>query len=102
MTILAVLESIHGGRTSIEYEFEQNLATLARAGRVDAFIVSTEDGFSPLGQNCSFLSSDLDISENEIRRLANWNRFDNPRVTLVALKSRNARVSRILCKRRLS
>ena len=88
MTILTVLESRQGERTSIEYEFGENLATLAHSGRVDTFIVSTEDGFSPLGRNRSFLSSDLDIPENEIQRLANWNRFENPRVTLVALRSR--------------
>jgi hypothetical protein len=90
MTVLAVLESKQGERTAIQYEFEESLANLARTGKVDSYIVSTEDGFSPLGQNCSFLSADLDISENEIRRLANWNRFENPRLTLVALKSRNA------------
>lgn len=88
MTLLATLGSRQGERTSIEYEFQENLATLARTGRVDAFIVSTEDGFSPLGQNRAFLSSDLDIPENEIQRLANWNRFENPRVSLVALRSR--------------
>lgn len=88
MTLLATLESRRGERTSIEYEFREDLATLARTGRVDAYIVSTEDGFSPLGQNRTFLSSDLDIPENEIQRLANWNRFENPRVSLVALRSR--------------
>jgi hypothetical protein len=90
MTLLTVLESRQGERTSIEYEFGESLETLARTGRIDAFIVSTEDGFSPLGQNRSFLSADLDIPENEIQRLANWNRFENQRVTLVALRSRRA------------
>jgi hypothetical protein len=88
MTLLAALESRQGERTSIEYEFGESLATLALAGRVDVFIVSSEDGFSPLGRNLSFLSSDLDIPEIEIQRLANWNRFENPRITLVALRSR--------------
>lgn len=90
MTLLAMLESRQGARTAIEYEFGENLSTLARTGRVDTPIISTEDGFSPLGRNRSFLSSDLDIPENEIQRLANWNRFENPRVTLVALRSRRA------------
>lgn len=37
-----------------------------------------------------FLSSDLGIMTEEIKRLANWNQLDNARVTLVALKSRRS------------
>lgn len=89
MVILAALESRHGKRTSVEFE-RQDLPSLARAGLVDAFIVSTEDGFSPLGANRRFLSGDLGIPENEISHLADWNRFENPRVSLVALRSRRS------------
>ena len=46
-------------------------------------------GFSPLGSNLRFLAKDLMICEQDIRRLADWNRFDNPNVSLVALRSRN-------------
>ncbi len=88
MAVLAELRSQHGVRTSIEFE-EGGLSALSRAGRVDVFIVSTEDGFSPLGANRSFLSSDLGIPENEISQLADWNRFENPRVSLITLQSRN-------------
>lgn len=87
MGLLAEMESQHGARTIVGLE-EDGLTSLARAGRVDAFIVATEDGFSPLGSNLSFLSSDLGIPEQEIKRLADWNRFKNPRVSLVALQSR--------------
>ena len=88
MVLLATLESKHGLRTSIQFE-EQNLQALARDGRVDTYIVATEDGFSPLGADMAFISDDLGIPESEIRRLANWNRFNNPRVSLVALRSKN-------------
>jgi len=41
-----------------------------------------------LGANCAFLSSDLGIPEAEISDLARWNHCKNPRVSLVALRSR--------------
>lgn len=89
MVAIAILESRHGTRTSVEFD-KRDLRTLADSGEVDAFIVATEDGFSPLGKNRSFLSSDLNISEQEIGELADWNRFENQQVTLVALRSRNS------------
>ncbi len=61
---------------------------MAENSRIDAFIVSTEEGFSPLGANGAFLSRDLGIPEAEIRHLAKWNRFEKPRVSLIALQSR--------------
>lgn len=62
---------------------------LVEAGECDTYIVSTEDGFSPLGLAKTLLSSDLGIPQSEIGFWADWNRFKNDRVTLVALRSRN-------------
>ena len=87
MVPVATLESKTGSRISIAYDPGQ-LEPLAREGNVDTYIVATKDGFSPLGSNRRFLSADLGVPEDEIRRLANWNRFDNALVTLVALQSR--------------
>lgn len=87
MELIAALESKSGKQTSI-YFHHGKLKSLGPEEHVDAYIVSTEDGFSPLGSNRGFLSSDLDIPVNEIARLADWNRFKNPKVTLVALQSR--------------
>lgn len=67
-----------------------SLEPRARDGEVDAYIVATEDGFSPLGANIRFLSDDLGVPVAEIKRLADWNRFENPRVSLVALASRRS------------
>ena len=89
MGLFAEMESQHGVRTTVGLE-EDGLESLARSGRVDAFIVATEEGFSPLGSNISFLSSDLDIPKQEIKHLADWNRFKNPRVSLIALQSRRS------------
>jgi len=89
MVLLATLVSQHGLRTSIQFE-KQNLQALARDGRVDTYIVATEDGFSPLGADLAFISDDLGIPESEIRHLADWNRFINSRVSLVALRSRKS------------
>jgi len=87
MEPIAVLESSHGARISVAFS-PDGLKPLVADGKVDAYIVSTEDGFSPLGLNRSFLATELGIPEDEIKRLADWNRFENPRVSLVALQSR--------------
>lgn len=87
MSVIATLVSKHGRNSVIEFA-DSDLQSLARARRVDAVIVSTEDGFSPLGRCRAFLSADLGIAEDDIARLANWNRFDNPQVSLLALGSR--------------
>lgn len=90
MVILATFESQHGKRTSIGFEEKSDIEILARSGRADAFIVATEDGWSPLGASRDFLSKDLGIPGEEISRLANWSRFKNSRVSLVTLRSRRA------------
>ena len=87
MESIAVLESRQGNRVSIFY-YSGEIKSLSVVSDIDAYIVSTEDGFSPLGSNRRFLASALGIPEKEIQQLANWNRFENPRVSLVALKSR--------------
>lgn len=87
MHTIAKLESRQGGRTSVAYDGGR-LDSHARAAQVDAYVVASEDGFSPLGQNLRFLSDDLGVPVPEIKRLAAWNRFENPRVSLVVLTSR--------------
>lgn len=87
MVPIAVLGSRQGGRVSIAF-YSGEIKTLAPESRIDAYIVSTEDGFSPLGSNRRFLASEIGIPEAEISWLADWNRFKNPRVTLAVLPSR--------------
>ena len=90
-TTFAALQSNQGHRTIIGYDFPVLFKELAERGEADVCIVATEEGFSPLGASRDFFSGDLGISyENEIKPLANWNRFDNERITLVALESRRA------------
>lgn len=84
---IATLVSRQGATVVIAYG-QGECKALAPEGMIDAYIVSTETGFSPLGSNGRFLSSDLGIPENEIRQLADWNRFSNPRVTLAIFSSR--------------
>lgn len=88
MNFLATLQSKHGHRTTLGYDFHACFRELAERGDADACIVSTEDGFSPLGTSRDFFSTDLGIPADEIKHLADWNRFENERVTLVALASR--------------
>jgi len=87
MNPIATLESRHGRRISLAYSSE-GIKTLVSNGMVDVYIASTEDGFSPLGSNRRFLAADLGVPEAEISRLADWNRFENPRVSIVAIRSR--------------
>ena len=87
MITLANLQSHAGTHTSIGFD-TGTLEPLAREGKIDAYIVATEDGFSPLGIDRSFMASELGISAGEIADLANWNRFKNARVTLVAIPAR--------------
>lgn len=87
MVQVAVLECRAGTRVEVAFD-PGSIDPLVRDGMVDAYIVSTEDGFSPLGANLRYLSRELEIPAVEIKQLANWNRFENDRVTLIALRSR--------------
>lgn len=89
-THLTTIRSIKGHGVRVGYDFRTVFDGLVARDEADVAIVSTEDGYSPLGASRSFLQRDLGISyDGEIRRLAQWNRSENPRVTLVALASRN-------------
>lgn len=86
---LAILQSRQGARTLLGYDFSSSFEELAERGDVDCFIVSTEDGFSPLGANRDFFAADLGIDDGDIRRIADWNRFRNDEISLIGLSSRN-------------
>jgi hypothetical protein len=87
MNRIAELRSKNGTATSVGYDFSSSLEELVQRGDVDCYIVSTEDGFSPLGASRQFFSNELGIVEADIRRLADWNRFNNPDISLVCLPS---------------
>jgi hypothetical protein len=90
VTYFASLRTKHGFTTRIGHALNCPLSSLAEAGSVDAFIVSTENGFSPLGTARQFFADDLGIPEAEISARADWNHFRNERVALIALASRRA------------
>ncbi len=85
MNQIAELRSKKGSVTLVGYDFSRSLEDLVRQGHIDCCIVSTEDGFSPLGASRQFFSSELGIIEADISRLANWNRFTNSEISLVGL-----------------
>lgn len=79
-----------GHTTKVGYNFKVLFKELAMHGDADVAIVSTEEGFSPLGASREFFERDLRISYDEvIRPLAHWNMTANTNVSLVALQSRN-------------
>jgi hypothetical protein len=78
-------------------------STLAEHGLIDCIIVDAEDGFSQLGKMREFVSLDLGVErrdlvqhafdgfpsrlERNIASLADWVRYREPEVTLVAIPS---------------
>jgi len=89
MTLFSKLRSSSGFYTDIYYDFSSSLEHLVNDKQVDAYLVATEDGFSPLGAARSFLADELGWNEGNIRELANWNRFYNDKITLIACDSMN-------------
>ena len=89
MNKLALIETETGNTIEIGYDFKSKLSKLVYGDEVDFAIISTENGFSPLGGNIDFISSELNIDRQEIARIANWNRFENSQVSFVVLPSKN-------------
>jgi hypothetical protein len=86
----ACLQCGDGHRVSLGHDFGSYFQGLAERGEADVAIVSPEDGFSPLGASRDFFERDLSVSYGEvIRPLAEWNLHENPKVSLVAIDSRN-------------
>ncbi len=80
--------STRKSQTTVRFNFDLEFKSLAYSGLADSFIVSTEEGFSPLGAASAFLQADLGISyDEEIRKSARWNQDENIEVTLLAYES---------------
>jgi len=88
MELISVLQSRSGARTSIHFDGGR-LQTMVQEASADAYIVSCEDGLSPLGMNKAFASGALGIDDGTIGDLAYWNRYANDCVTLVSIPSRS-------------
>ncbi len=89
MDLLTTLSSKQGKITLIGYDFDSSFENLTERGEADCFIISTEDGFSPLGAAKAFFSKDLGISKTTFQKLANWNRFENYEFFIMGLPSHN-------------
>lgn len=97
------LQCAQGHAVDIHHYTGSLVPLLAKHRLIDCVIVESEDGFSQLGMMRSFVSSDLGLTERDlvkhvfdgfpddfeknISSLADWNRFRNPNVTLVAIPS---------------
>lgn len=81
---------LNASNTTIRYDFSAIFRDLAERGEADAVIVSTEEGFSPLGASREFFERDLGVSyDDEIQPLARWNQSENDAVSLMAFKSKS-------------
>lgn len=88
MNIYTHLTTRRGTQVQIGYDFEGRWTELLEQGELDTLIVASEDGLSPLGAVRSFLADEVGVAVQEICCLADWNRRENPEVSLVALPSR--------------
>lgn len=89
-SVLCTIPLINGEDTQIKFNFSVMFEELATRGEADLAIVSTEQGFSPLGASSDFFERDLKISYTaEIRSLADWNRSENDQVSLVVFPTKN-------------
>lgn len=88
METLMGLRSKNGRVTNVCYDFRTSVQELTRQAHIDAYLVASESGYSPLGAATDFLAENSGFSRSEIIGLADWNRFKNDAVTLIACKSR--------------
>ena len=85
--LLTTINSKSNKKINIQYEFERSIQDLCKSGVIDALIMSSEDGFSPLGSCREFVAKDLGIEASNISRLANWSRFENKDVSFISIPS---------------
>ena len=89
-TTHSILKSKAETRTVIGFDFQSLFKDLALRGDADVAIVSSEEGYSPLGVSGKVFERELGISFNdEIRPIARWNQDINEKITLIALASQN-------------
>jgi hypothetical protein len=89
-SVLCTIPLANGKETQIKFDFTAMFETVASRGEADLAIVSSEQGFSPLGTSSNSFERDLKISYSaEIRRLADWNRSENVQVSLVVFRTKN-------------
>ena len=87
MNIISTFQPKDGTPVSIGF-MPENIEHVAKQGQADTYIAASEEGFSPLGSSRRFLENDLGIQYKEIKALADWNRFENDQVSIIAMPSR--------------
>ena len=90
----SILQSKAEIATVIGFDFQSLFEDLALRGDTDVAIVSSEEGFSPLGRSRDFFERELGISyDDEIKPIARWNQYINEKITVIALANRNPKSS---------
>jgi len=80
------LKSEHGSFTELSFcEDHDDLSDAIDEGEIDAVIVGCETGFSEFGIHAEDLAQRLKIDGGFMRRIAEWNRFTNERVSLLSI-----------------
>ena len=86
ITPVATVATLSGGPgcpLMVRHAPAQGLSELVESGEVDAAIMASELGFSPLGQEETYLCRELHLDSQEFRGIAGWSQNDEM-PTLVA------------------
>jgi hypothetical protein len=70
------------------YDFASTFQELVDNQTADCFILATEYGFSPLGLASDVIVGELGLDVGELMQVADWNRNENPEVSLIGIKQR--------------
>jgi hypothetical protein len=88
MKQIAKLYSNSGVALTLGYDFESSFQELVDKRQADCFILATEYGFSPLGLAGDVIAKELDLNAGNIVKIADWNRFENEKVSLIGISKR--------------
>ena len=90
VTSVTFLQSSQSARVQIGYALPAMVEDLVDAERADVAILSTEEGFSPLGASRGLIERELGVSyEREIKPAAHRAQNTTSPITLVAITSQN-------------
>jgi hypothetical protein len=84
----AQLQSNSGHTVALNYDFTSTYQQIVSSGQADCLIMASEFGFSPLGQAAPLISEELGIEMNDIQEAADWNRFQNEKVSIIGLSGK--------------
>jgi hypothetical protein len=85
------VESKSGLRLEVAHAGQTGYKEHVQWAQLDGVVFASEWGYAPLNSgDIPFLTEDLGLEEETIIRCADWNRYHNPRITLVAIRPKRS------------